>query len=69
MSLRMRGLRMARDPYVMVVVYSQIGFAYLWDFTIIGTIPTPYQLVGAVLIAGGSTAAVVLRYRAEAAEA
>ena len=64
MSLRMRGLRLARDPFVVVVIYIQIAFAYMWDTALLGTRPTVYQIVGAICIVCGSSTSVILRYRA-----
>ena len=64
MALRMRGLRLASDPFVVVVIYIQIAFAFLWDTSILGTRPNAYQVVGAAVIVVGSVAAVLLRARA-----
>ena len=64
MGLRVRGLRLAKDPAVTVVVYVEIAFAFLWDVTIIGRRPSPSQCAGALLVVLGSTSAVALRWRA-----
>ena len=58
----------ARDPFVVVIMYSQIAFAYMWDVAVLGARPTVYQIVGAAVIVCGSSTSVILRYRATRAK-
>jgi drug/metabolite transporter (DMT)-like permease len=49
-----KGLAIERAGRATTVGYLQVGFAMLWQLLVFGEVPTPWTLVGASLILGGT---------------
>jgi drug/metabolite transporter superfamily protein YnfA len=60
-ATRNKGLAIASDSSVTVVLYAEVAFSFVWDVFVLGTSPDRIQWYGAAVIVLGSVLSAILK--------